>query len=273
MKAQLNQTPSDLNNPNDLGKRFEVLSDRLDKIPTACPKALRDKINANIAAFQDWYYGNPKGKYVGSDWVVDSWSTDEMGTYNNLYRETVLALEEAEKITAGMPAPAPDQPTGPIVTLEPEKIVARTPLWWLLIPGGVLFSGALWFAFFRKPGPKSVNPAPALAGGFGLYPAAHIERANRYAKDSKYATDAVPKIAKQKRCNGALSYLLEAYSDIDIAANHMVSVIDDPRAKKTDKEKAQKFIDKDIANLYKALNDSVMVFENACFEAGSRRKE
>lgn len=285
----------EFNDPYALIKAFEALGERHDVLPVSAPKELLAIIAENLIAYQDWFYGHPTGKYVGEEWRIAPWSTEEKEKWNQAYRAALSALEEAERLTAGQ---EPYKPQGPQPGKEPIEvpgmtITGRVPLWWLLVPVVFLASAALWWAFRRRrPGEAPFFPAPATAGydyedennfgdcgcdggdsleGFEGYPREHLADADHKLTQAREALKIASNQMETKRCETVLGTLMEVQGDLDVIGYNLHNVMEDPEASEEEKEIAERLNRIDLKSAIRERDIIRSDFTNVCVKKYGKR--
>jgi len=287
-------TQNDVVDPNLLNKKFEELDARFNRLPLGAPSQLVDQIRENLFSWGDFYWNHPTGysdPRSGPDepaFKIKSWCKQgeagcTAGTqWNQVYRQTVALLDQAEKATAGQAELRPSQP-GEVVQAEQVDIRAKKPLWWLLVPVVFLLGGALMIKprKLREAGKARPMPVPVPvegvddvpAGDCGCdgggddvlegFPLEHLDRGAHAIGNLQESVNLLKKDIKGQSCETTFSDLQWAETFRAIAQTHLRAVADDPTSSEEEVAHAQKEsarLEK-IEDAYKKLEEK---FRSTC---------
>jgi len=285
-------TQSDVLDPNLLNAKFEELDQRFNRLPAGTPAQLTDQIRENLFSWGDFYWNHPTGysdprsgpdepAYKVKSWCKQGEAGCTAGTkWNQVYRQTIALLDQAEAQTAGQAQLQPSQ-AGKVIQQEQVDIRAQKPLWWLLVPVVFLLGGALMIKprRLREKGRTLPVPVPVEGvdgedpedcgcdgGGDDVlegFPLEHLDRGAHAINSLKEQVDLLKKDIRGQTCDTTFSDLQWAETFRAIANTHLRAVSDDPTASEEERAHAdnERVRLEKIEDAYKKLEEK---FRNAC---------
>lgn len=117
--------------PSDLNDLYDQIADRFSLIQRTLPKDTASLINAELVAWQDWFYGN-----------YDIWPREQISLWIERYELLHDAIERLAQQHGTRTTVYQGKPKSTTPTVLPEHLVVGTRPWWY-IP---LWGGAILLA-------------------------------------------------------------------------------------------------------------------------------
>lgn len=108
------------------------LSDRLSRVGVGADTATMRKLNAMLADWQDFYWGE-----------YQQWPVTMLGVWEQNLPNMQMAIAQLEQAAGTQAEPVTTAPSGPIVRADPLTVTGTWPLW-MKVGAGAILSFALY---------------------------------------------------------------------------------------------------------------------------------